>query len=68
MQGYIEEAFDETLQTKTFVASKQDQGKLTTNKSVLSPMVIWLLVNRDYIDTCSQVKDLQRTKDMDIYL
>ena len=47
MQGYIEEAFDETLQTKTFVASKQDQGKLTTNKSVLSPMVIWLLVNRD---------------------
>lgn len=47
MQGYIEEAFDETLQTKTFVASKQDQEKLTTNKSVLSPMVIWLLVNRD---------------------
>ena len=50
MQGYIEEAFrkfDETLQTKTFVASKQDQGKLTTNKSVLSPMVTWLLVNRD---------------------
>ena len=35
MQGYIEEAFDETLQTKTFVASKQDQEKLTTNKSAV---------------------------------